>query len=642
MKKYAGFVLLFLAFACQKPVSQSKISNQFQDKNLRQIYTYQDERNAPKLLPYLQDPNPKYRAAAALAFASVQDKNSIPQLTPLLSDPIAEVRQKAAYALGQSMDSTAQYPLLSAIGRETEKPARAEMLEALGKVATADGIKFLNNFFSPDTVLQAGHMWGFYRVVLRRPLPEAALAKTARFLATAQTREIRMAASQTLARSGKADLTPHFKFIQAAALTDAAPAVRAAAATALGKTKTSETVETLGSIAQKDPDYRVRLSALRALNSFDFVSTQDILFEALSDKNPNVTLTAAEMISSKIPEENLVLLDAANKQTDWRTRALLLGAALKTAKNPEKLRAEIMNRYAQTSNIYEKGALLHALSNDPNSYYFLEKETFAAQQNPVISTYGIEALSNMRKLPAFPEKLKPSFNETLKRAIASGDVALVGAAATLLREPNLNYRQTFQNYDFLKTAQSKIQLPRDVETYIELQKTLAFFEQKPVPTAPQNPTSHPINWELVQTLKTDQKALLKTSKGDITLQLFVEEAPGSVANFAELVKQGFYNGKHFHRVVPNFVAQGGCPRGDGWGGTDYTIRSEFADLHYEEGTVGLASAGKDTESCQWFITHNRVPHLDGRYTIFAKVVSGLDVVHQLQISDKIEKLELIP
>ncbi|MFC5271498.1 peptidylprolyl isomerase [Adhaeribacter terreus] len=642
MKKYAGCFLLFLVFACQKPVSQSKVTNKFQDKNLRQIHIYQDERNAQKLLPFLQDPNPKNRAEAALAFASLQDKGSIPQLATLLSDPIAEVRQKAAYALGQSLDSTAQYPLLSAIGRENEKQARAEMLEALGKVATDDGIKFLNNFFSPDTVLQAGHMWGLFRVALRRPLPETALAKAARFLTTGQTREIRMAASQTLARSGKADLSPHFKFIQASALTDASASVRAAAATALGKTKTSETLETLGGIAQKDPDYRVRLSALRALNSFDFVLTQDILFGALSDKNPHVTLTAAEIISAKPQEETQTLQDAANKQTDWRTRALLLGAALKATKNPEKLRTEIMNRYAQTSNIYEKGALLNALSNDPNSYFFLEKETFAAQQNTVISTYGIEALSNLRKHPDFPEKLKPSFNETMKRAIASGDVALVGTVATLLREPTLNFRQTFPNYDFLKTAQSKIQLPRDVETYIELQKTLAFFEQKPAPPAPQNPTSHPINWELVQTLKADQKALLKTSKGDITLQLFVEDVPGSVANFAELVKQGFYNGKNFHRVVPNFVAQGGCPRGDGWGGTDYTIRSEFADLHYEEGTVGLASAGKDTESCQWFITHNRVPHLDGRYTIFAKVVSGMEVVHQLQISDKIEKVELLP
>ncbi|AKQ47725.1 peptidylprolyl isomerase [Rufibacter radiotolerans] len=139
----------------------------------------------------------------------------------------------------------------------------------------------------------------------------------------------------------------------------------------------------------------------------------------------------------------------------------------------------------------------------------------------------------------------------------------------------------------------------------------------------------------------NQKARLKTSKGDIIFELLVEDAPGSVANFVELLEKGFYNGKNFHRVVPNFVAQGGCPRGDGWGSTDYAIRSEFADLNYLEGYVGMASAGKDTESCQWFITHSPTPHLDGKYTIFAKVVKGMDVVHQLNIGDRIEKVELV-
>ena len=121
----------------------------------------------------------------------------------------------------------------------------------------------------------------------------------------------------------------------------------------------------------------------------------------------------------------------------------------------------------------------------------------------------------------------------------------------------------------------------------------------------------------------------------------MEDAPGSVASFVELVRSGFYNGKSFHRVVPNFVVQGGDPRGDGWGSVDYNLRSEFADLRYGAGAVGLASAGKDTESCQWFITHAPAPHLDGRYTIFAQVVGGLEVVEKLEIGDKIEQIELV-
>ena len=115
----------------------------------------------------------------------------------------------------------------------------------------------------------------------------------------------------------------------------------------------------------------------------------------------------------------------------------------------------------------------------------------------------------------------------------------------------------------------------------------------------------------------------------------------SVATFVTLAKKGFYDGKTFHRVIANFVAQGGCPRGDGFGGLDYSIASEFAPLNYGTGYVGLASAGKDTESCQWFITHSPTPHLDGNYTIFAKVVEGMDVVLKLMIGDKIESVKLI-
>jgi cyclophilin family peptidyl-prolyl cis-trans isomerase len=93
--------------------------------------------------------------------------------------------------------------------------------------------------------------------------------------------------------------------------------------------------------------------------------------------------------------------------------------------------------------------------------------------------------------------------------------------------------------------------------------------------------------------------------------------------------------------VPNFVIQGGCNRGDGWGSEDYSIRSEFSARHYTEGSVGMASAGKDTEGTQWFIAHSPTLHLDGRYTIFAVTVSGLDVVHKIEVGDKIISVTLI-
>jgi cyclophilin family peptidyl-prolyl cis-trans isomerase len=123
--------------------------------------------------------------------------------------------------------------------------------------------------------------------------------------------------------------------------------------------------------------------------------------------------------------------------------------------------------------------------------------------------------------------------------------------------------------------------------------------------------------------------------------MLVNDTPGSVANFMALADTGYYSPSLFHRVVPNFVAQGGDPRGDGWGGEDYSIRSEIGPLRYQTGSVGMASAGKDTEGVQWFINHSPTPHLDGRYSIFAVVTSGMEVVHQLEMGDEIISIERV-
>ena len=123
------------------------------------------------------------------------------------------------------------------------------------------------------------------------------------------------------------------------------------------------------------------------------------------------------------------------------------------------------------------------------------------------------------------------------------------------------------------------------------------------------------------------------------MRLLVQQTPISVANFVALARSGFFNGKIFHRVVPNFVAQVGCPRGDGFGSLDYTISSELLPAHYDtEGFVGMASAGNHTECSQWFITHSPTLHLDPNYTIFAKVTEGMDVVHRLDVGDIIESV----
>ncbi len=142
-------------------------------------------------------------------------------------------------------------------------------------------------------------------------------------------------------------------------------------------------------------------------------------------------------------------------------------------------------------------------------------------------------------------------------------------------------------------------------------------------------------------LQQVKEVTIKTNKGDLELVLYKKAAPGTVVSFVKLVKSGFYNNKFFHRVVPNFVIQTGCPRGDGYGSPDFTIRTENCGFQYnDEGWLGMASAGRDTESSQWFITLNPTPHLDGNYTLFGKVTKGMDVVQNIEIGDKISSVKL--
>jgi peptidyl-prolyl cis-trans isomerase B (cyclophilin B) len=130
-----------------------------------------------------------------------------------------------------------------------------------------------------------------------------------------------------------------------------------------------------------------------------------------------------------------------------------------------------------------------------------------------------------------------------------------------------------------------------------------------------------------------RRALIQCKRGDIEVELFGDDAPYTVANFLKLASDGFYNGLTFHRVVPNFVVQGGCPRGDGWGDAGYYVRAENNRHHYGAGYLGIADDGKDTGGSQFFITHSPQPHLDGRYTIFGRVKRGMNIVYQIDQGD---------
>ena len=137
------------------------------------------------------------------------------------------------------------------------------------------------------------------------------------------------------------------------------------------------------------------------------------------------------------------------------------------------------------------------------------------------------------------------------------------------------------------------------------------------------------------------KIEMKTNKGDIVLELYPEHAPKTVNNFVFLTKQGYYDGVAFHRVIPNFMVQGGDPTGTGRGGPGYQFEDETAGnpLKHESKVISMANAGPNTNGSQFFITHAPQPHLDGKHTVFGKVIEGKGVVDEIEQGDTMKSVQ---
>ncbi len=142
-----------------------------------------------------------------------------------------------------------------------------------------------------------------------------------------------------------------------------------------------------------------------------------------------------------------------------------------------------------------------------------------------------------------------------------------------------------------------------------------------------------------------KKAEIQTAKGTMKVDFYEEDAPIAVGNFIKLAKSGFYDGLTFHRVIPNFVIQGGCPEGTGRGGPGWTIQCELDgdNQYHDRGVLSMAHAGRNTGGSQFFICHSRTntAHLDRNHTCFGKVVEGLEVIDEIRQGDKINKIEII-
>ena len=669
MKNYIALVLIgFMAVACAKKQSsenqtpdstikvdssqnkpQPKLTNRFTDDTLRVIYNHQTARNVKELVSFLSNANLVYREAAVYAFASVQDTSVVDTLASLMTDKEVNVRKAVAYTLGQTgkqMKSPhkVEDELLKAWEREEDKEVKIVILEAIGKAATKKGMNYLASLDINDEALLYGLALGVYRAGLKRVFKDELTSKMVELIDPGHQERVREMAANHLGRFGRlADLkSKQDKIIQAMA-SDQNPFVRMNCARALSKIETPEVMAGLINSLKNDENYLVRVNAIRAYK-FDYDTVRTAMFEVLNDKNEHVAVAASQFLQRYAPKSDAdTVWQMAKKHSSWLTRANLLTIANKYSKD-DIVSDYIKSLYSKAVNVYEQGALMNALAEKITNYPWIADKLYNSKAL-LTRSVAITALSKIRGLTGFDkvkaDTVKKDFGKIFKFAIESKDVGLVVYGAQALRNPRYKYKKFYRNHSFLQRTLDSLRLPLDLEGYQELKKTIDFFAGRKVKDAAPGKARKEVDWKTLETLSQSQRVQLKTSKGNIVFELFVNESPVSVATFVSLLKKNFYNDKTFHRVIANFVAQGGCPRGDGFGGLDYSITSELSPLRYREGYVGLASAGKDTESCQWFITHSPAPHLDGTYTIFAKVTEGMDVVHKLQIGDKIESVKLM-
>jgi len=663
----AGSAMICFLWGCGPTPNRTtdSFTIDLKDPSIQRIYEFQDRQLTDSLLVLFQHREPVYRYLAAMAFASIKDSSAVRPLAGLLVDDYTPIRRAAAYAMGQTGAEEAGPLLLEAFERNDTAgyfaTSNAAILEAVGKTGDRemlDQMSTVSTYRPTDTLLLLGQARGIYRFALRGQVSPTGTERMVELVMDPTfPLEVRMMAANYLYRASEIDLTEYGPDMAQLIFKEEDARIRMALAIALGKAGGTEAMAALQQLFRMENDYRVRCNILRALSNFPYDETQALYLDALKNPQVQVAITASQqLLNSGDSRDATAYWRLAKDSVHWQVSANLYGAAHRYlpvyyADYRDAINAELRYGFRNTSNVYRQAAILAALAEFGWNYRFIQREGLT-NDHPVVRTAAASALTTILDRPDFDRyfgggyrRVRREIGLYLKDAIRSGDSGTAAVAANALTGLEEEYQSYLlrQDSNFLEAGLSQLELPRQTETYYAIQRAQAAFAGKESPTIPDKPGyNHPINWTVLVKLRENPQAIITTNRGKITIELLPTKAPGSVANFVQLAVDDFYDGKTYHRVVPNFVIQGGCPRGDGYGSLDYTIRSELPDLYYDQaGYVGMASAGNHTEGTQFFITHSPTPHLDGNYTIFARVVSGLDAVHSTQVGDVIESIEIL-
>ena len=623
----------------------TEVENKYQDPIITEIHELKDHRKSHELKGFLEHANPEYRAEAAFALTSVGDTTLAPDLLKaFLNEQNAVVQHNIALAMFQSLNGLS--PEMA--DQLFEKSMNADVKKTVLWVAGRHGIDIhdylLSKAGTQDDLVKLGLIRAFYELCARKEVHAGFWELTTALMLQTENEQIRIHGAAYLARLTRLadiDLTPVSDRIYDLFRSDNNPLVKMNLATAMALIDDVQRSKRMFRAFDNEQDYRVKVSLLNAMDSSGLGLLMDRLSAILESGNHHVEMAMAHYFYRHAgPEAYESISELLPLVTFWRSKSYLLKAQMRLALEEGDLMAStkenLIDLLEGAAEPFYR-AELYGIVGLTDSLAWLE-DVIQKEESTVAKTYAVDAYLKALARDSLPN-LDFVENELVPPMLKSSDGFLVYTIASNL------LHETFTDLKLQRVPKVTIErweLPQSFETRLELEKLhLKLIGEPYEDHFLENPYNNPVNWKYVEQVAEGQKMLIHTDKGDVTIQMCINDAPGSVAYILQLAEDGFYDGLNFHRVVSNFVVQGGDPLGNGTGASPHSLRSEFGWEEYTEGTVGIASAGKDTESCQFFITHNYTPHLNGRYTVIGHVVEGMDVVHQLMVGDVISKVDVL-
>ncbi len=628
----------------------------------------------PDLIRFLSDDEPRVRRRAALAIGHVGLSEGVAPLVAALADSEAEVRQMAAFGLGLIGDRSARDPLTSALSDRSPlvQGGAAEALGLLGDPSAADAVSGL-----AYQVLQSGALAQppTDEDDLKRDTPAAAFRLAIYALVRLKANGPLIAAVLDAAGQPRVRWWPVAYALQRiedprtlpALLTlakEAQPYTRAFAVKGLGglkdrqalpvlmpllssgtKTVLVETVRALGRIGDPssiDPllkvindastDPHVRLEAVAALGGIRtdaMPAVVDRLLDMMTDSSPPMRAAALKSLAAWDREQFVAVLSALDPDPHWSVRAQLatvlgdLGADLGVARllamlgdSDQRVVPAVLDALVKLKAPTAATVLIERLTGD----------------DPAVRSAAARGVGELKPSNG-PAALAEAYRFGQRDSTYSARTSALEALAKYGAEALPTIRSAFSDKDWavrVRAAQLAKQLdPTGPDAATQI---------RPAPT-----TLAPDVYDSARLLSPPvaTQVYLETDRGTIQIELAILDAPLTVENFLALARKGFFTGLAIHRVVPDFVIQDGDPRSDGEGGPGYSIRDEINQRPYLRGTLGMAlESWPDTGGSQYFITHSPQPHLDAKYTVFGRIIGGMDIVDRIQQWDVIRRVRV--